>query len=101
LLSGFDITPIFLWIVEGKRGRADVEEKLSELRTRKITFWPKHVTHWVSIDHVDKTLADTLAKIRPRSDGGEATALQKVVPFSTVRPSDSISLKHKPEYWTV
>jgi hypothetical protein len=69
LLSGFDITPIFLCIVEGKRDRADVEEKLSELRTRKITFWPKHVTHWVSIDHVDKTLADTLAKIRPRMMG--------------------------------
>ena len=79
LLGGFTITPIFLWIVEEKRCRVDIEEKLSKLRTGEITFWPKHVTHWVSVDQVDKTLADTLAKIRPRSgdggDGGGAMAL--------------------------
>ena len=84
LLGDFKITPIFLWIVEGTRGRADLEEKLSELRTKEITFWPKHATHWVSIDQVDETLANTLAKIRPRSgdggDEGEAMALDIITP---------------------
>ncbi len=69
LLKDFTITPIFLWIVEGTRGRADVEEKLREMRTGQKTLWPKHVTHWVSIDQVDKNLADTLAQIR--ADGGD------------------------------
>ncbi len=68
-LKDFTITPIFLWIVEGTRGRADVEEKLREMRTGQKTLWPKHVTHWVSIDQVDKNLADTLAQIR--ADGGD------------------------------
>jgi hypothetical protein len=63
-LKDFIIKPVFLWIVEGTRGRADVEEKLRELRTGQVTLWPKHVTHWVSIDQVDKHLADTLARIR-------------------------------------
>lgn len=70
LLNGFDIMPIFLWIVEDKRGWVEVERKLSKLRTKPIEFWPTHVTHWVSIDQVDKNLADTLAKIRPRSEDG-------------------------------
>jgi hypothetical protein len=68
-LKDFTITPIFLWIVEGRRGRVDVEEKLRKLRTGQKTLWPKHVTHWVSIDQVDKDLADTLAQIR--ADGGD------------------------------
>ena len=69
LLKDFTITPIFLWIVEGTRGRADVEGKLRELRTGQKTLWPKHVTHWVSIDQVDKNLADALAQTR--ADGGD------------------------------
>jgi mannose-6-phosphate isomerase-like protein (cupin superfamily) len=63
-LKGFTIRPVFLWIVEGTRGQPDVEEKLRELRTGQVTLWPKHVTHWVSIDQVDKNLAGTLARIR-------------------------------------
>jgi len=69
LLKDFTITPIFLWIVEGTRGRADVEGKVRGLRTGQKTLWPKHVTRWVSIDQVDKNLADTLAQIR--ADGGD------------------------------
>jgi hypothetical protein len=46
------------------RGRANVEEKLMESRNGPMTLWPKHVTHWVSIDLVDKDQADTLAQIR-------------------------------------
>ena len=69
LLKDFTITPIFLWIVEETRGQVDVEEKLRELRSGRKTLWPEHVTHWVSIDQVDKSLADTLAQIR--ADGGD------------------------------
>jgi hypothetical protein len=36
-LRGFTITPIFLWIVENKRGKDEVEAKLIELRQRPIT----------------------------------------------------------------
>ena len=63
LLKDFTIMPIFLWIVEGTRGEADVKGKLRDLRTGQKTLWPEYVTHWVSIDQVDKNLADTLAQI--------------------------------------
>lgn len=43
--------------------------KLRELRTGQKTLWPEYVTHWVSIDQVDKNLADTLAQIR--AGGGD------------------------------
>lgn len=69
LLKDFTIMPIFLWIVEGTRGEADVKGKLRELRTGQKTLWPEYVTHWVSIDQVDKNLADTLAQIR--AGGGD------------------------------
>ena len=69
LLKDITIMPIFLWIVEGMRGQADMEEELRELRTGQRTLWPKHVTHWVSIDQVNKILADTLAQIR--AGGGD------------------------------
>ena len=68
-LKNFTIKPVFLWIVDGTRGQADVEEKLKKLRSGQKTLSPKHVTHWVSIDQVDKNLADTLAQIR--ADGGD------------------------------
>jgi hypothetical protein len=50
--------------VEGTQCQTDVEEKLRELRTKQLILWPKHVTHWVSIDQVDKNLAEILGEIR-------------------------------------
>ncbi|KIM82084.1 hypothetical protein PILCRDRAFT_484387 [Piloderma croceum F 1598] len=69
-LRSFTITLMFLWIVESKRGRDEVEAKLIELRQRQITAIPAHATHWVMIDQVDKLLAETLATIRPQGDVG-------------------------------
>lgn len=63
-LRGFTITPIFLWIVENKRGKDEVEAKLIELRQRQITSIPAHTTHWVMVDQIDKILAKTLEIIR-------------------------------------
>jgi len=68
--SGFTITPLFLWIVENTRGKAEVEARLTELRQRRITVNPSYVAHWVMIDQVDKVLADILAIIRPEGDAG-------------------------------
>jgi len=46
VLTDFEITMEFLWIHEGEQGRADVEEKITKLRTNN---WPKYKVHWVSI----------------------------------------------------
>jgi len=73
---GFNITPMFLWIVESTRGQDEVEAKLIELRQRQIMAIPAHVTHWVMIDQVDKILAETLATI-----------------FNTFATSDSIDIQ--------
>ena len=39
---GFEIKSSFLWIHEGDRGRAMVEEKLTRLRNRTVQGWPLH-----------------------------------------------------------
>jgi len=69
-LSDFNITPMFLWIVDGRRGQVEVERKLIESRNRRIPSIPAHATHWVTIDQVDKALARILAQILPRGDDG-------------------------------
>jgi len=64
LLKGFTIMLMFLWIVWREcKVSADVEEKLREMRTGPMTLWLKHVTYWVSINQINKDLADTLAQI--------------------------------------
>src|ERR1700722_3268325 len=47
-LKGFNITPMFLWIVEDKRDRHDVEEAVLELKNRTILAWPEYTRCWVS-----------------------------------------------------
>lgn len=63
-LTDFEITTDFLWIHEGQRDRVEVEEKITELRTKTHVNWPKHEVHWVSIEQVHRDLAATLTKIR-------------------------------------
>jgi len=64
-VKGFNVEASFLWIVEGKRGREQVEEKVTELRGRNLPNWPKYAEHWASVEQIDRQLAETLAYIHP------------------------------------
>jgi hypothetical protein len=65
LLAEFTLEVTFLWIVENKRGKQEVEEILIKLRTRTITKSPVHSVFWVTIGEVDKDLGLALERIRP------------------------------------
>ena len=73
LLNGFTLEATFLWIVEDKRGKEEMEKTLVKLRTRTIITSPAHSVFWVTVDQVDKDLGLILKSIRPvggDQDGG-------------------------------
>lgn len=66
-LQHFQFTPIFLRIVEDERGRKDVEEKMTEIKNRRVTSWPAYAVHQVSIEQIDEELVNKLAVIHPNN----------------------------------
>jgi hypothetical protein len=70
-LKGFHVEASFLWIVEGKRGGQEVEEKVTELQSRNLLNWPKYTIHLVSVEQIDRQLAYMLAYIHPNHWTGD------------------------------
>ena len=65
MLKGFTLEVTFLWIVEDKRGKVEVEQTLNKLRSRTIIKTPALSVSWVLVDQVDKDLSLTLKRIHP------------------------------------